>query len=267
MTRTLEMRDVSVSFNQGTPDELNALDKLTLSLNRGDYITIVGPNGAGKSTLLSAIAGAVPPTQGSITIEGVDVTRQADYRRARLVARVMQDPRQNTCGDLTVEENLAVAARRGERRSWLRRATHSSELGQALELLARYAPALQARRHDLVSRLSGGQRQVLAVVMAVTARPTVLLLDEHTSALDPQIAPLVMELTDELIASADVTTVMVTHNLRQALTFGTRLLIMCQGRVVDQVAGAEKAGMDELTMIERFRAAVAGQLTDGLIAG
>jgi putative tryptophan/tyrosine transport system ATP-binding protein len=267
MTAAMQVRDLAVAFNRGTPDEIWPLHDLSLTLREGEYATVVGPNGAGKSTLLNTIAGAAPAARGAVSIAGTDVTRQPEHRRASRVARVMQDPRQNTCPDLSVEENLAIAVRRGMRRSWLRPALRGRELEAALELLAAYAPALDARRRDLVGRLSGGQRQVLAMVMAVAAQPAVLLLDEHTSALDPQVAARVLELTDELIGRAGTTTLMVTHNMRQALAHGSRLLILCQGRLVDDVDEHEKRQMDELALVERFRRAVAGELTDRLVAG
>lgn len=266
MTVALELDDLSVAFNRGTIDELWALRGLTLRVETSDYISIIGPNGAGKSTLLNAVAGVMAPSSGVIAIDGTCVNDVPEHRRARRVARVMQDPQRNTCADLTLRENLIMGATRGHRRSPFRRAYQRGALEGAIEGLERYAPSLSKRLDQQVATLSGGQRQVLALVMAVSARPAILLLDEHTSALDPEVAARVMELTDALIAGANVTTLMVTHNMRQAAAHGKRILLMARGEARGEVSGAEKASMQEPELIERFRAAVRGEISDRLLS-
>jgi len=265
-TGELRLEGLRVIFNGGTPDERVALDGIDLTLAPGDYVTVIGPNGAGKSTLLNAIAGTVPAARGSIFLDGLPLTRSPEHRRSALIARVMQDPRINTCGDLTIGENLAFAERRGRSRSPFRLGRSRARLAESIRLLSEYGRGLSGRLGHLAGDLSGGQRQVLAMVMALANLPSLLLLDEHTSALDPEMADRVLELTDAAVRSTSVTTVMITHNMRQALEYGNRLLIMSEGRIVDDIGGAAKQALTEDALIERFRAVVAESVSDRLIA-
>lgn len=263
---SLKLLDVDVTFNRGAADEHQALKQLNLTLEPGEYVTVIGPNGAGKSTLMNTIAGTVPATTGKVILDGQDLTLQPEHVRGASVARVMQDPRLNTCSDLTIAENLAFAERRGRTRSPVRRGVSSQRLEHSLDLLREHGRGLDRRLDEMAGKLSGGQRQVLAMVMAVANPPSVLMLDEHTSALDPEIAERVQTLTDQVVRAVNVTTLMITHNMRQALEYGDRLVIMSQGRVVDDISGEGKSRMSESQLIERFRAVVAESVSDRLIS-
>ncbi len=232
-------------------DARPALDGVSLALAPGDFVVVIGSNGAGKSTLLNAVAGAVMVDAGRIVLDGADITGLAEHRRAGLIARVFQDPMAGTAAAMTVEENLALAERRGQRRRFSahldaeRRARYRAELA-ALGL------GLEGRLSVPVAQLSGGQRQSLSLVMATLSAPKLLLLDEHTAALDPRTATLVMEATVAAIAAHRLTALMVTHNMRQAIQFGNRLVMMHAGRVRLDVAGAEKAALTPEALVRRF---------------
>lgn len=232
-------------------DARPALDGVSLALAPGDFVVVIGSNGAGKSTLLNAVAGAVMVDAGRIVLDGADITGLAEHRRAGLIARVFQDPMAGTAAAMTVEENLALAERRGQRRRFsahldaARRARYRAELA-ALGL------GLEGRLGVPVAQLSGGQRQSLSLVMATLSAPKLLLLDEHTAALDPRTAALVMEATVAAIAAHRLTALMVTHNMRQAIQFGNRLVMMHAGRVRLDVAGAEKAALTPEALVRRF---------------
>lgn len=232
-------------------DARPALDGVSLALAPGDFVVVIGSNGAGKSTLLNAVAGAVMVDAGRIVLDGADITGLAEHRRAGLIARVFQDPMAGTAAAMTVEENLALAERRGQRRRFSahldaeRRARYRAELA-ALGL------GLEGRLSVPVAQLSGGQRQSLSLVMATLSAPKLLLLDEHTAALDPRTAALVMEATVAAIAAHRLTALMVTHNMRQAIQFGNRLVMMHAGRVRLDVAGAEKAALTPEALVRRF---------------
>ena len=241
-------------FHRGSADERAALDGVTLELPTGAFAAVIGSNGAGKSTLLNAIAGTVELDEGSVRVGDDDVTRWPVYRRARLVARVLQDPMLGTLPALSVEENLALAEMRSQRRGF-RPALGAARRARYAALLARYGLGLESRLASRAGLLSGGQRQVLALAMAVMHAPRVLLLDEHAAALDPKTAELVMTATAQAVATGGLTALMVTHNMQHAIRYGDRLLMMDAGRIRLDVAGAEKRGLTVEQLVERFHLA------------
>ena len=220
----LEIQNVSKTFNAGTVNQKIALNGLNLKLNEGDFVTVIGGNGAGKSTMLNAVAGVWPVDEGKILIDGVDVTRLSEHQRAAYIGRVFQDPMTGTAATMQIEENLALAARRGKPRT-LRIGITKAEREQYRELLGGLGLGLESRLTTKVSTLSGGQRQALTLLMATLKRPKLLLLDEHTAALDPKTAAKVMELTDRIVREGQLTTLMITHNMRDAIQYGNLSLI------------------------------------------
>ena len=238
-------------YFRDTSNEVKALDDLSLELRDGDFITLIGSNGAGKSTLLKAVAGAVEVDEGRIEMDGRDVARLPEYQRAGVVGRVDQDPMASTASLLTVEENLAMAAMRGRPRL-LGRAVTLARRANFRGVLAEVGLGLEDRLQVRVGTLSGGQRQALALVMATIARPRLLLLDEHTAALDPRTAGAVMEITNSLVVRHHLTTLMVTHNMEQAIRWGNRLVMMHRGRVIMDIAGEEKQRLTVPQLIEKF---------------
>ncbi len=247
----VELRRVRVVFHPRTPDERIALADVDLSLAPGTFSVVVGTNGAGKSTLLNAIAGSIRPAAGSIAVDGLEVTDWPVHRRAQLVARVFQDPMVGTAPSLTIEENLALAHLRGGRRG-LRLALTGHNRRAYRDLLASFGLGLEDRLGSPVGLLSGGQRQVLALTMATLASPRILLLDEHTAALDPRIAELVMKATADVIAAHRLTALMVTHNMRHALGHGDRLLMMDAGRIKLDIDAATRQAMTVADLVRRF---------------
>ncbi|MBW1982763.1 MAG: ABC transporter ATP-binding protein [Deltaproteobacteria bacterium] len=247
----LTLHNITKIFNRGTQDEKKALDCLSLEVARGDFVTIIGSNGAGKSTLLNVIAGTLRPDEGRILVDGQDVTREPEYSMAKYLARVFQDPAMGTAGEMTIEENLCLAELRGKKRGlrWGVTRSRRSRYRQALSVLDM---GLEDRLRDKVGLLSGGQRQVLAVLMATLSMPRVLLLDEHTAALDPRMAEKVMELTDRLVREHRLTTLMVTHNMHQALRYGSRMIMLHQGRIQLAVAGEQKKQLGVNDILARF---------------
>ena len=250
----LELKNLSKTFNPGTVNEKTALSHLDLTVEDGDFITIVGSNGAGKSTLFNAIAGVFYVDEGSIVLAGEDITYKPEYRRSREMGRLFQDPMRGTAPNMTIEENLALA--------YLRTAKHqhaffsrTSKADRAFfrEQLARLDMGLEDRMRQPVGLLSGGQRQALTLLMSTLVPPKVLLLDEHTAALDPGTAEKVLKLTREIVAEHHITTLMVTHNMHQALGLGNRTLMMDGGSVVLDIRGEERAGMTVEDLLERFR--------------
>jgi putative tryptophan/tyrosine transport system ATP-binding protein len=246
------VKDLHVTFNPGTPLERRAVNGIDLTLAEGEFATVIGSNGAGKSTLLAAIAGDVAPQKGRIEIGGRDVTREAPAKRAARVARVFQDPLAGSCADLSIEENLALAAMRGVKRG-LKLALNSGRRDGLKERVAELGLGLQTRMSDRMGLLSGGQRQALALVMATLAGAEVLLLDEHTAALDPGMAEFVAELTQRLVTAHGLTTLMVTHSMRQALDLGTRTIMLHEGRIVLDIAGERRKSMTVDDLVEMFR--------------
>lgn len=261
----LEMSDVRVSF-PSAGGQVTALDGVSLALKAGEFITVIGANGAGKTTLINVIAGAVTPQSGTVSLSGRDVHRVPEHRRAREIARVFHNTQTSICGELTVEENLMLSlTRRATRKPW-RLASNHGRRGTAIDALERYGPVLVERLRQRANTLSSGQGQLLAIVMAVIARPTLLLLDEHTSALDPQMSERVMEATNEVVRREELTTVMITHQMRIAARYGDRLMMMGGGRVVDELDSDASERRDENALIQRFRTAVTAGLSDHMLA-
>jgi putative ABC transport system ATP-binding protein len=257
----IEARGLTVSFGKGTPLETVALAGIDLAIPAGEFVTVIGSNGAGKTTLLNAIAGEVEIDRGTLAIDGQEVTRWPAARRAGLIARVFQDPLAGTCEALTVEENLALALGRGRRRG-LALATDRNIRTQFIHRLAPLGLGLERRLTDQIGLLSGGQRQVVSLVMATLAPMRILLLDEHTAALDPRTAAFVLDLTRTLVAEAGLTALMVTHSMRQALDCGTRTLMMHEGKIVLDVAGAERGSMDVPDLVGLFERVRGERLAD-----
>ncbi|MBR2907253.1 MAG: ABC transporter ATP-binding protein [Clostridia bacterium] len=247
----LELIDVRKTFHPGTINAKKALQGVNLHLNPGDFVTIIGGNGAGKSTTLNAIAGVWPIDSGTIKIDGVSVASLPEHKRARYLGRVFQDPMTGTAATMEIEENLAIAARRGERRS-LRWGISSKEKKHYRELLATLDLGLENRMNTKVGLLSGGQRQALTLLMATLKQPKILLLDEHTAALDPKTAAKVLEISDKLIAENKLTAMMVTHNMKDAIAHGNRLIMMHDGRIIFDVSGEEKKALTVESLVAKF---------------
>ena len=248
----LEIQNVSKTFNAGTVNQKTALNGLNLKLNEGDFVTVIGGNGAGKSTMLNAVAGVWPVDEGKIIIDGVDVTRLSEHQRAAYIGRVFQDPMTGTAATMQIEENLALAARRGKPRT-LRIGITKAEREQYRELLKTLDLGLEDRLTARVGLLSGGQRQALTLLMATIARPKLLLLDEHTAALDPAAAEKILAMTTRIAAEQKLTCLMVTHNMRAALALGNRTLMMNGGQIILDVSGEERTHMDVDDLLKRFR--------------
>ena len=253
----LELKGIYKTFNPGTINAKTALQDLSLTLNDGDFVTVIGGNGAGKSTMLNAVAGTFTVDAGTIAIGGVDVTHLPEHRRAKFIGRVFQDPMMGTAPTMQIEENLALAARRGKRRglSWGITRTEREEYREKLKTLGL---GLEDRMTSKVGLLSGGQRQALTLLMASLRRPELLLLDEHTAALDPATAAKVLELSDRIVAENHLTAMMITHNMRDAITHGNRLIMMNAGRIILDISGEEKKKLTKQDLLDRF-AALAGQ--------
>ena len=247
----LKIDNVCKTFNPGTNNEKKALFELNLELNAGDFVTVIGGNGAGKSTMLNAVAGTWPIDRGSIVIDGVDVTGLAEHKRAQYIGRVFQDPMLGTAPDLQIEENLALAVRRGRSRglSW---GIKKAERGLFYEKLKEFDLGLENRMTTKVGLLSGGQRQALTLLMASIQKPKLLLLDEHPAALDPKTAQKVLELSDKIIRENKLTALMVTHNMKDAISHGNRLIMMSDGHVVYDVSGEEKKKLTIEGLIQKF---------------
>ena len=256
----LDIKDISKTFNPGTITEKLALRKLSLHLAPGDFVTVIGGNGAGKSTLLNSIAGTFPVDTGSITIAGTDITKWSEYKRAKFIGRVFQDPMMGTAANMMIEENLAIASRRG-RTPTLRWSSSDKERGHFRELLAGLHLGLEDRLESKVGLLSGGQRQALTLLMATMVRPQLLLLDEHTAALDPKTAEKVLDLTRKVVEEQQLTTLMITHNMRDALRLGNRLIMMYDGRILVDVAGEEKKNLSVRDLLAMFEKAAGSELT------
>ena len=255
----LELYQVCKTFNPGTVNEKLALNHLSLTLEEGDFATVIGGNGAGKSTMLNAISGVWPVDEGAIRIGGVDVTDLPEHRRALYLGRVFQDPMVGTAANMTIEENLALAARRGEKRA-LRWGIKKSEREQFRELLKPLDLGLEDRLTAKVGLLSGGQRQALTLLMASLKKPKVLLLDEHTAALDPKTAAKVLELSDRIVSEHRLTTLMVTHNMKDAIAHGNRLIMLDAGRVILDIRGEEKQKLTVPDLLARFSQASGEEL-------
>jgi ABC transporter, ATP-binding protein len=250
----LKIKNVCKTFNLGTINEKKALNDLNLELNEGDFVTIIGGNGAGKSTMLNMIAGVYPIDCGIIELAGVDISRFPEYKRAEYIGRVFQDPMLGTAANMEIEENLALAFRRGKKRglSW---GMKKDEVAFYKELVAKLGLGLQDRMNSKVGLLSGGQRQALTLVMASLVKPKLLLLDEHTAALDPKTAKQVLDLTKEIVEKDNLTAMMVTHNMRDALAIGNRLVMMHNGHIIYDVSGEEKKSLKVEDLLAKFESA------------
>ena len=263
----LDVKQISKTFNPGTVNEKTALNGLSLHLAEGDFVTVIGGNGAGKSTLLNAVAGVWPVDAGSITIGGTDVTKLPEHRRARYIGRVFQDPMMGTAATMQIDENLALATRRGKPRT-LRPGISKKEREQYRELLKILDLGLEDRLTSKVGLLSGGQRQALTLLMATLQKPRLLLLDEHTAALDPKTAAKVLDATERIVQKDNLTTLMITHNMKDAIAHGNRLIMMYEGRIVLDIAGEEKKKLTVEQLLARFgQATGSDEADDKLLLG
>ena len=247
----LEIKSISKIFNAGTVNEKIALDRLSLTLEDGDFVTVIGGNGAGKSTMLNAVAGVFPIDAGQILIDGTDITRLPEHKRAAFIGRVFQDPMTGTAADMWIEENMALAYRRGKSRG-LRWAITAKDRARYREMLKELELGLEDRLSTKVGLLSGGQRQAITLLMATMNRPKLLLLDEHTAALDPKTAAKVLALSDKFIEEEHLTAMMVTHNMRDAIAPGNRLIMMNAGKIILDVRGQEKRALTVEALLEIF---------------
>ena len=247
----LELKNIKKTFNPGTVNEKKALCGVDLHLNEGDFVTIIGGNGAGKSTMLNAVAGVWPVDSGDIVIDGVRVNKLCEHKRAKYLGRVFQDPMTGTAATMEIQENLAIAARRGARRT-LRWGISRKEKERYRELLKILELGLEDRMTAKVGLLSGGQRQALTLLMASIKKPKILLLDEHTAALDPKTAAKVLEITQKLIDENHLTAMMVTHNMKDAIAYGNRLIMMHEGRIIFDVSGEEKKNLTVEALLQKF---------------
>ena len=257
----LEIKEIYKTFNAGTINEKTALNGVSLTLDDGDFVTVIGGNGAGKFTMLNAVAGVWPVDAGSILIDGVDVTRLPEHKRAKYIGRVFQDPMMGTAATMQIEENLALAARRGGSRT-LRPGITKAEREKYRELLATLDLGLENRLTSKVGLLSGGQRQALTLLMASLVKPRLLLLDEHTAALDPKTAAKVLEATEKIVQRDQLTTLMITHNMRDAIAHGNRLIMMYEGKIVLDIRGEEKKKLTVEDLLAKFGQATGSDEAD-----
>ena len=263
----LKINNIVKVFNGGTVNEKVALNGLSLHLEEGDFCTVIGGNGAGKSTMLNAVAGVFQVDQGSIVIDGVDVTKLPEHKRAKYIGRVFQDPMTGTAATMQIEENLALAKRRGQKRS-LRPGITKAEREEYKELLKILDLGLEDRLTSKVGLLSGGQRQALTLLMASLVKPKLLLLDEHTAALDPKTAAKVLEATEKIVNRDHLTTLMITHNMKDAIAHGNRLIMMKDGRVILNISGEEKKELTVEDLLEKFNTASGEEFSnDRMILG
>lgn len=257
----LELKNITKIFNFGTVNEKTALNGLNLTIEDGDFITVIGGNGAGKSTMINAIAGTWRLDDGQILINGTDITNMPEHKRAKFIGRVFQDPIMGTASEMQIEENLALALRRGKRRG-LSIGITKKERETYKELLARFGLGLEERLTQKVKLLSGGQRQAMTLLMATLQKPDILLLDEHTAALDPKTAKKVLSVTDQIVTENKLTTLMITHNMKDALTYGNRLVMMDRGKIIYDVSGKEKEKLTVQDLLEKFESSTDGVLSD-----
>ena len=257
----LELKNIHKTFNSGTINEKVALNGLNLSLDDGDFVTVIGGNGAGKSTMLNAVAGTWMVDEGQILIDGEDVTKLPEHKRAIYLGRVFQDPMTGTAATMEIQENLALAKRRGKRRL-LAPGITKAEREEYVSLLAPLGLGLETRLTSKVGLLSGGQRQALTLLMATLKKPKLLLLDEHTAALDPKTAAKVLDLTETIVNRDRLTTIMITHNMRDAILHGNRLIMMWEGRVVLDIRGEEKKHLTVNDLLQQFEKASGEQFAN-----
>ncbi|MDY4922825.1 ABC transporter ATP-binding protein [Frisingicoccus sp.] len=257
----LKIKNVKKTFNAGTINEKKALNGINLHLEPEDFVTIIGGNGAGKSTTLNMIAGVYPIDSGTIVLDGVNISRLPEHARAKYLGRVFQDPMRGTAADMEIQENLALALRRGEKRG-LRWGISKEEKEQYKKLLTRLDLGLEDRLSSKVGLLSGGQRQALTLLMATLKKPKLLLLDEHTAALDPKTAKKVLDLTEEIVNENHLTALMVTHNMKDAIRLGNRLIMMHEGRIIYDVRGEEKKQLEVSDLLKKFEQASGGEFAN-----
>lgn len=257
----LEIQNIHKTFNPGTINEKVALNGVNLNLNPGDFVTIIGGNGAGKSTTLNAIAGVWSVDEGKIIIDGVDITKLSEHKRALYLGRVFQDPMTGTAATMSIEENMAIAARRGERRG-LEWGITKKERERYKEALKELDLGLEDRLSSKVGLLSGGQRQAITLLMASLKKPKLLLLDEHTAALDPKTAAKVLAISDKIIQEHQLTAMMVTHNMKDAIAHGNRLIMMHEGKIIYDVAGEEKKNLKVADLLAKFEEVSGGEFAN-----
>ena len=263
----LDIKNICKTFNPGTVNQKTALNGVSLHLAPGDFVTVIGGNGAGKSTLLNAVAGVWKVDSGSISIDGVDLTHMPEHKRAKYIGRVFQDPMMGTAATMQIEENLALAARRGKART-LRPGITKADREEYIERLKILDLGLEERLTSKVGLLSGGQRQALTLLMASLQKPKLLLLDEHTAALDPKTASKVLDATEKIVARDDLTTLMITHNMKDAIAYGNRLIMMYNGHIVIDVAGEEKKKLTVPQLLELFsKVSGSDEASDKLLLG
>lgn len=257
----LVVNDVHKTFNPGTVNEKKALDGVNLHIYPKDFVTVIGGNGAGKSTILNMISGVYPVDSGSIILDGIDITKYPEFKRAQFLGRVFQDPMKGTAANMQIVENLAIAYRRGKKRglSW---GVTKTEKEMYYGLLKKLGLGLEERMTSKVGLLSGGQRQALTLLMATLQKPKLLLLDEHTAALDPKTAQKVLTLTDEIIKEDELTALMITHNMKDAITYGNRLIMMYDGKVIYDVSGDEKKQLRVSDLLQKFEQASGGEFAN-----
>lgn len=257
----LEIKNLYKTFNKGTINEKVALNGVNLNLNQGDFVTIIGGNGAGKSTTLNAIAGVWPVDEGNIIVDGVDITDLSEHKRAIYLGRVFQDPMVGTAATMSIEENMAIAARRGQRRGFGWGIT-KKEREDFRERLKDLDLGLEERLSSRVGLLSGGQRQAVTLLMAALKQPKLLLLDEHTAALDPKTAAKVLALSDKIIQENNLTAMMVTHNMKDAIAHGNRLIMMHEGKIIYDVSGEEKEKLQVADLLAKFEEVSGGEFAN-----
>ncbi len=257
----LDIQNISKTFNAGTVNEKVALNGVNLHLQAGDFVTVIGGNGAGKSTLLNSVAGTFPVDEGHIVIGGTDITKLSEHKRAKFIGRVFQDPMMGTAPTMQIEENLALAARRGKPRG-LRNGISKGEREMYRERLKQLGLGLEDRLTSKVGLLSGGQRQALTLLMASLLKPKLLLLDEHTAALDPKTAAKVLETTNDIISRDNLTTIMITHNMKDAIRLGNRLIMMHEGHIIYDVSGEDKQKLKVSDLMELFGKASNGEFAN-----
>ncbi len=261
----ITLRDIHKKFNAGTQNEVYALAGINLDIRQGEFVTIIGTNGSGKSTLLNLLAGTIAPDTGTVFINDQDVTRQKDYQRAQSIARVFQNPFMGTAPDMTIAENLLIASLRGRKHN-LRMGLSARRRASFREQVTRLEMQLEDRLDNIIGSLSGGQRQAVSLLMAVIRKPDVLLLDEHTAALDPKSAAQIIKLTKSFVKSENLTTFMVTHSMQQALELGNRTLMMHKGRIIDDISAKEKKQLTVDDLLDKFaKLRKEEKLTDDLL--
>lgn len=257
----LKLNDIYKTFNQNTVNEKRVINGLSLHLRKGDFVTVIGGNGAGKSTMLNLIAGVYPPDSGNILLDGEPITHLPEYKRAKYLGRVFQDPMMGTAANMEIQENLALAYRRGKNRG-LRWGITNKEKQIYTEKLKSLDLGLETRMSTKVGLLSGGQRQALTLLMAALQQPKLLLLDEHTAALDPKTADRVLELTQQIVTANNLTTLMVTHNMKQAILYGNRLIMMYEGNIIYDVSGEEKKSLKVADLLQKFESVSKGSFAN-----